>query len=65
MEILCNIINVFIDTFDQLNGFILNKSINLFKKNILWQSFEYLCKLLSFSYSFSHMLLFLKIGENS
>ncbi len=32
MEILCNIINVFIDTFDQFNGFILNKSINLFKK---------------------------------
>ncbi len=30
MEILCNIINVFIDTFDQFNGFILNKSINLF-----------------------------------
>ncbi len=61
MEIFCNIINVFIDTFDQFNGFILNNSIHFFFLNILWQSFEYWCKLLSFS----HMLLFLKIGENS
>ncbi len=32
MEIFCNIINVFILTFDQFNVSLLNKSINFFKK---------------------------------
>jgi len=30
IESFCNIINVFTVTFDQLNGSLLNKSINLF-----------------------------------
>ncbi len=32
VEILSNIINVFAVTFDQINAFLLNKSINFFKK---------------------------------
>ncbi len=53
MEIFCNIINVFIVTFDEFNGFLLNKSIHLLKKKIiLWQTFERWCKLLIFSYIF-------------
>ncbi len=35
IEIYCNIINVFTDTFDQFNASLMNKSVNLFKKKIL------------------------------
>ncbi len=36
IESFCNIINVFTVTFEQFNAFLLNKSINFFKKIAYW-----------------------------